>query len=305
MLPVNEDEKRAFEALAPDAEHLYAGRSTVTPEQLSRATILLGWPRAEAMQYAKNLKWFHVMFVGTEAYEQPGILPEGIIMTNSAGANRISVAEHLLTMLLAVCRKFPLYATAQQDRRWSDYGPMKTIRGGTVLVLGAGNIGSTFAGMCQALGAKTVGLKRTVRGPVSGFDEVYPMDQLDALLPQADVVALTLPHTPETIGILNAQRIALMKDDAILLNAGRGSAVDQDALVAAMRGGKLWGAGLDVTVPEPLPEDSPLWDVPNLLLTPHVAGGMRLELTRKTTVDMALDNLRRYLNGEPLKNRVN
>ena len=181
---------------------------------------------------------------------------------------------------------------------------MKTILGGTVLVVGAGNVGSTFAKLCQGLGAKTVGLKRTVTGPVEGFDEVRPMGELDALLPQADVVALTLPHSPQTVGLMNEGRIALMKDDAILISAGRGSVLDQDALVKAMQGGKLWGAALDVTVPEPLPEDHPLWDVPNLLLTPHVAGGMRLEITRRRCVEMAQENLRRYLAGEPLANQV-
>lgn len=181
---------------------------------------------------------------------------------------------------------------------------MKTILGGTVLVAGAGHVGSDFAKLCQGLGAKTIGLKRTVSGPVEGFDQVQAMDQLDALLPQADVVALALPHSPQTAGLMDARRIALMKDDAVLISAGRGSVLDQEALAAAMRGGKLWGAALDVATPEPLPSESPLWDVPNLLLTPHVAGGLRLEITRRKCVEMAQENLRRYLAGEPLKNLV-
>ena len=141
-------------------------------------------------------------------------------------------------------------------------------------------------------------------GPVKGFDEVGTLDDLDGLLPKADVVALALPHSPQTAGLINEARIARMKDDAILLNAGRGSVLDQDALARAMTGGKLWGAALDVTEPEPLPEDSPLWEIPNLLITPHVAGGMRLELTRRRCVEMAQENLRRYLAGETLKNLV-
>ena len=130
------------------------------------------------------------------------------------------------------------------------------------------------------------------------------MDALDSLLPQADVVALVLPHSAQTAGLMNADRIARMKDDAILLSAGRGSVLDQDALVQAMKTGKLWGAALDVTDPEPLPKDSPLWDVPNLLLTPHVAGGMRLEITRRRCVEMAQENLQRYLAGEKLVNSI-
>ena len=254
------------------------------------------------MKDAVRLKWFQTMWASTEEYD--GFLPEGILFTSSSGSNSRSVAEHMLTSLLAVCRRLPTYLDSQRAHVWKDEGPMKTILGGTVLVLGAGHVGSDFAKLCQRMGAKTIGLKRTVTGPIAGFDEVRTMDELDALLPQADVVALTLPHSPQTVKLMNGERIAWMKDDAILISAGRGSVLDQDALVEAMTAGRLWGAALDVTDPEPLPADSPLWDVPNLLLTPHVAGGMRLEITRRKCVEMAQENLRRYLAGEKLVNQV-
>ena len=181
---------------------------------------------------------------------------------------------------------------------------MKTLFRSTVLVLGTGNIGSTFAQMCRGLGSHTIGVKRFVTGPIEGFDEVYSIDELDDLLPQADVVALVLPHTDATVNLMNRERLTLLKDDAILVNCGRGSVLDHDALAELMQSGKLWGAALDVTQPEPLPSDSPLWNIPNLLLTPHVAGGMRLELTRRTCIEMAQENLKRYLKGDTLKNRV-
>lgn len=303
LLPLTEEEKAEFEAIAPAATHVYAGRRTISPEQLAAATIIFGWPRPRDMKDAVSLKWFQTMWAGTDEYDAPGVLPEGVTLTSSSGTNRLSVAEHMLAMLMALCRRLPAYRDSQKAHNWSDEGMMKTIHGGTVLVVGAGNIGATFAGMCRALGAHTIGLKRTV-SPVEGFDEIRTMDELDELLPQADVVALVVPHSPATEGLMNARRIAAMKDDAILLSCGRGSVLDQDALVEAMRGGKLWGAGLDVTVPEPLPADSPLWDVPNLLLTPHVAGGMRLEITRRACIQLAQENLRRWLAGEPLKNKV-
>ena len=130
------------------------------------------------------------------------------------------------------------------------------------------------------------------------------MDKLYELLPAADVVVLVVPHSPETVGLMNEERLNRMKDDAMLISSGRGTVLDQEALARVMGAGKLWGAALDVTVPEPLPADSPLWDIPNLLITPHVAGGMRLEVTRKACIQMAQDNLRRYLAGESLKNRA-
>ena len=304
LLPLKQGEREEFEAIAPEAVHVYAGRRTVTDRQLAQATIILGWPRAEQLHKAASLKWLQTMWAGTDEYEGPGILPEGVMMSSSSGSNSLSVAEHMLACLMALCRRLPTYRDSQRAHRWEDEGDMKTICGGTVLVVGAGHIGSTFAGMCRSLGAKTIGVKRTVRGPVEGFDEVYPMEELDRLLPQADVVSLTLPHSPQTVGLMDARRIGLMRDDAIFMNSGRGSALDQDALARAMQGGKLWGAALDVTEPEPLPADSPLWDIPNLLITPHVAGGMRLELTRRKCVEMAQENLRLYLAGEALNNRV-
>ena len=302
LLPLHEGEREEFEAIAPGAVHVCAGRRTVTPEQLAQATVIFGWPRPKMMREAARLKWFQTMWAGTEEYA--GMLPEGVLFTSSSGSNSRSVAEHMLTGLLAVCRRLPLYMDSQRAHVWKDEGPMKTILGGTVLVLGAGNVGSTFAGLCQGLGARTIGLKRTVTGPVEGFDQVRTMDELDSLLPQADVVALTLPHSPQTVRLMDEGRIARMKDDAVLISAGRGTVLDQDALVKAMTAGKLWGAALDVTDPEPLPPDSPLWNVPNLLLTPHVAGGMRLEITRRKCVEMAQENLRRYLAGEKLVNQV-
>ena len=302
LLPVNEAEKNEFEAIAPEAVHVYAGRRTVTREQLEAATVILGWPRAEEMKYARSLQWFQSMWAGTEEYE--GMLPQGVCFTNSAGSNSRSVAEHMLASLLAVCRRLPTYRDSQKAHRWEDEGAMKTLLGATVLVLGAGHIGSEFAQMCRGLGAHTVGLKRTVRGEVPGFDQVGTMEELEGWLPQADVVAMALPHTPETAGLMNGQRLERMKDDAILINAGRGSVLDQQALAKVMKQGKLWGAALDVTDPEPLPQDSPLWDISNLLITPHVAGGMRLEITRQACIQQAQDNLRRFVAGEPLENQV-
>lgn len=302
LLPLEPEEREEFEAIAPDAVHVYAGRRAVTPEQLAAATVVLGWPRPEDMKKAVSLKWFQSMWAGTEEYD--GMLPQGAAFTSSVGSNSRAVAEHMLTSLLSLCRSFPAYRDSQRAHRWKDEGAMKTILGGTVLVLGAGHVGGNFAKLCQALGASTVGFKRTASGPADGFDRVYTMDQLDSWLPKADVVALALPHSAATAGMMDERRLRLMKGDAILINAGRGSAVDQDALVKVMEEGHLWGAALDVTVPEPLPADSPLWDIPNLLLTPHVAGGMRLEITRKACVRQAQDNLKRYLAGEPLVNLV-
>lgn len=304
MLPLQGDEKSRFETLAPEAVHIYAGRRSVTPEQLAQADVILGWPRPKELCHAVRLKWLHSLWAGTDEYTAPGILPEGVRLTSSAGTNAQSVAEHMLASLLALFRQLPLCQDQQRAHLWREMKEMRTLLNAQVLVVGAGHVGSVFAGMCQGLGACTTGLKRTVREDIPGFDRVRPIAELDGLLAEADVVALTLPQTPETIGLMNRERIGLMKEGAVLLSAGRGTALDQKALAQALQEGRLWGAALDVTDPEPLPEDHFLWDTPRLLLTPHVAGGMRLELTRSNCIELALENLRRYIHGEPLKNLV-
>ena len=158
LLPLKEGEREKFEALAPDALHVYAGRRSVTPRQLEEATIIIGWPRAEELRYARNLKWLQTMWAGTDEYEREGILPPGVIMSSSSGSNSLSVSEHMLAGVMALCRRLPTYRDSQKQHRWTDEGAMKTIHGGTVLVVGAGNIGASFAGMCRALGARTFGL---------------------------------------------------------------------------------------------------------------------------------------------------
>jgi len=304
MFPVNEDEKKEFEALLPDAVWEYTHRSTVTPEQLAAATIIMGWPKHTQMHQAANLRWLQTLWMGADEYLTPGILPDGVTVTRCVGAYTRTVSEHMLGTLLAVCRRLPLCRDNQRAHKWVDVRQMKSVFGSTVLVVGAGDIGSAFARLCKGMGAQTVGLKRTVTGPIDGFDRLDTMDHLDDWLPKADTVALILPHAPETVHLMDERRIGLMKPDAILLSDGRGSVLDQTALARAMQSGHLWGAALDVTVPEPLPEDSPLWDIPNLFITPHVAGGLRMELSRKTAVTFCLENFRRYVSGQSLQGVV-
>ena len=301
MLPINEEEKAQFEALLPDAVWEYPRRSTITPEQLAAATIILGPPDSKDLVHAKNLRWLQSLWMGVDDYMAPGVLPESVTITACVGAYRQAVSEHMLATLLSLCRKLPQCRDFQREHIWGSIKSMRSIRGSTVLVVGAGVIGGDFARLCKALGAHTVGLKRTITSPIDSFDELDTMEHLDQRLPQADVVALILPHAPETVHLMDARRIALMKPDAILISDGRGSVLDQQALADAMRSGHLWGAALDVTVPEPLPTDSPLWDIPNLLLTPHVAGGIRMEVSRKSAVTVCLENFRRYVNGQRLE----
>ena len=305
-------ERAQFLAAAPGVEQRFLplmDNSGLTvplsdPSAVEGATVVLGSLPPDVLAATPTLKWLQTWSAGVDVYLKPGALPDGAMLTSAVGAYGPSVAEHLFACLLALMKRLPQYRDRQRGHSWTDLGMVKTLSGATVLVVGAGDIGQRFAALCQAMGAHTVGLKRTACPPPAGLDEVHALDGLDAWLPRADVVALALPQTPETVHLMDRRRLSLMKDDAILLNGGRGSAVDPQALAETLRAGRLWGAALDVTEPEPLPADSPLWDMDNLLLTPHVAGGLHLEGTRERIVAIALENLKRYLAGEPLKNRM-
>ena len=172
-------------------------------------------------------------------------------------------------------------------------------------MLGTGDIGTNFARRAKALGAKTVrGVRRSKKPCDPAFDEVHTLDGLDAVLPQTEILVMALPNTPETVGILSRQRIALLPEGAYVANVGRGSAVDQEALMDALNSGHLAGAALDVMVPEPLPADHPLWSTKNLLLTPHISGNMSLGITQDLDVDLFCEDLENYAAGRPLARLV-
>ena len=306
LLPLPADGQDAFRAAAPEARHIFlptddrGGLRDLAPELFQQTTILFGFVPPDRLRRFSHLKWVQSWNAGVDSYLAPGAM-----LTSAAGAYGPAVSEHMLAILLALYKHLPAYRDQQSSHIWADRGPVSTLHGKTVLIGGAGDIGRHFALLARALGASRIlGLCRSARD-VQGFDQVYALDALDMLLPKADVVALALPHAPETVRLLDRRRLMRMKPRAVLLNAGRGSAVDCAALAELLSAGHLLGAGLDVTDPEPLPPDHPLWDAPNVLITPHTAGGYNhMQLTLDRIRALFLDNLKRYVAGEPLRNRM-
>ena len=304
-LVLTPEQRAAFEAAAPGCEQLFMKDADITAGDLARVTVVLGNPSVAAVQAGGgSIRWMHTRSAGADQYMPAGVLPEGAILSSSVGAYGTSVSEHMFAMLLSIMKRLPAYRDQQHQELWQRAGTARTLHGATVLIGGAGDIGSSFAVLCKAMGARTIGIRRNVNKPAEGIDEMAGMDDLDRLLPEADVVALVFPRSPETDGLMNYDRIKLMKPDAILLNAGRGTAIDCEALARALEEGHLFGAGLDVTEPEPLPAGHPLWQQPRALITPHVAGGNSLAITADKIAAIALDNLKRYLAGDPVKNRL-
>lgn len=267
--------------------------------------IIYGHPAPEIVQKAKNLKWMCSDFAGIEKYLPAEVWPsEDCILTNSSGAYGPTISEHIIMVLLMLLRRMPEYEADLAGRKWSFYAPIRSIIGSHFVLLGTGDIGSNTARRLKALGAKVTGVCRSGKSSEPAFDRVVPLSELENVLPTADGLIMSLPATPETIGILSRERIALLPRHAYLVNVGRGSAIDQEALVDTLKSRSIAGAALDVMVPEPLPADHPLWDCPNTIITPHVSGNLSLGLTCDLDIDMFLADLRRYQAGEPLKNFV-
>jgi len=276
-----------------------------TNEELANCEILFGSKGADIIHKMPNLKWIHAETAGVDMYLDPKLaLPTDIILTNSSGAYGISIAEHMLNFTLMLLRGSAGYFEQQRTHTWKPMGGARNIYNCNVTVIGMGDIGGRYAQLCHAMGATVSGVVRSPRNNRPAYvDKLFTTDQLDDALLNADVVALALPGTGETAGILSRARLASMKKGAVIVNVGRGSAIDQDAMIELLQTGHIGGAGLDVTSPEPLPDDSPLWDLPNVIITPHVSHG-----GRDNTAGLIFEKFARYLDdyihGRPLERVV-
>jgi len=273
-------------------------------EALSKANIVLGNPPADMFDNMPGLEWIQLSMAGTEPYSRHGVLRDGVILTNVTGAFGLAISEHMVAAVTMLYKKLHLYRDNQSQSKWLDRGDVKQIEGSTVLVVGLGDIGCNFAKRMKALGCDTIGIRRAGTDKPDYVDELYLFDKLDEILPRADIVALSLPNTPQTAGLFSRDRIAMMKNHSTILNVGRGAAIDTEALCDALESGKLYAAALDVTNPEPLPSDHRLWKIKNVLITPHISGHFHLRKTYENIVGICMENTKRYLNGEELLNII-
>jgi len=279
-------------------------KDQVTKEIVHSANIIIGACKADFLKGSKNLEFLQVSSAGVNEYIADGVLAPGVKLCNATGAYGLAISEHMLGSLLMLQKKLHLYRDNQNKNLWKDMGNVVGIEGSTVLVLGMGDIGGDFARKVKALGAYVIGVRRVHSDKPDYVDEMHLTEDIDELLPRADVVAMSLPSTPATYRILSRERIAKMKDGAFVLNVGRGNAIDTDALCDAVESGKLGGAAVDVTDPEPLPADHRMWNIENIFITPHVSGFFHLQATHDRIIEIAADNLERYLRGDKLRNVI-
>ena len=274
--------------------------------ELREANIIIGEPRNEDFHYCENLELMQSPSSGVNYYVQCGCFPVGATLCCMTGGYGNILAEHLLGMVLSLCRRLPEYRDQQHRHEWKLCKYDKQLEGTTLLILGAGDIGTTVARWMRPMVGTVIGVRRVLREKPECYDEMITLPELDDYLPRADVIVCALPHTPETVHLLDERRLRLMKKDAVLVNGGRGSLIDQQALCRVLDDGWFWGVGLEVTNPEPLPASDPLWDQPRVIITPHAAGnsfapGSPLE---RKIWDFIIRNMGNYLHGGPLENQV-
>ena len=273
---------------------------------LKNAHIIIGEPRNEDFAYCEQLELMHSPSSGVNYYLDGGKFPKGAIFCCMTGGYGNVLAEHLLALVLSLCRRLPEYHEQQKQHKWQLRKYDKQLEDCTLLILGAGDIGTTVARWMRPMVERVIGVRRVAREYPDCYDRMVTLEQLDEVLPEADILVCALPHTAQTIHLLNEERMRKMKKDAVLVNGGRGSLIDQEALCKLLEEGRFWGVGLEVTSPEPLPKEHPLWDQPRVIITPHAAGNSFAPdspLVKKIW-KFIIPNVCRYLRGEEPINQV-
>ena len=277
-----------------------------TEEELAAAEVIVGFPPVPRLSSAKNLRWLQIPWSGADGYADHPDFPARVILSNATGAFGRPIAEYAFGAVFTLMRRFHQYRDCQKEAKWQRQGDELSPTGKHVLILGAGDIGTNAARLFKMMDCRITGVRRVVRNVPQEFDAMITLEQVDEYLPEADIVICCMPHTPLTQGFFTKARFEKMKSTAIFVNVGRGTLVDHEALAEVLNEGKIYGAALDVTNPEPLPENHPLWKCRNVLITPHVSGQTFAGLKDKEDFffRMCRENLEAYRDGKPLQNRV-
>src|SRR5271154_458797 len=293
----------------PEMRVAHAPTFAELPPELPDADIFIGAVlRRELLQMAPKLKWIHSTSAGVGQLAYPELMASGIVVTNASGVFSVPMAEHTIGLLLALARNFPDTVRQQDQKIWSQQAlwdkpqHLTELNGATLVIVGFGSIGREIAKRAAALEMQVIGVTRSGQGDTTHVQRIVSIEVLDQVLPEADYVVVAVPETGETKQLFNGKRFSKMKRGARLINLGRGSAIDEVALVRALERGLLGGAALDVTDTEPLPAESPLWNAPNLLITPHTSAISSRLWQRET--DLLVHLLEQWFDGSDLDNRV-
>jgi phosphoglycerate dehydrogenase-like enzyme len=286
---------------APSVDLRFVPRLADGDDGLADVEAIAGTIKASHLARAPRLKWVHSWAAGADNDLFPEMLDSPVVLTSSAGNGAIPLAEHSMLLMLMLNRDVPRWMRAQTERKWERFTHPE-LNGLTVGIFGLGNSGSDLALKAKAFHMRVLGLRRNADRPVPGVDRMFSIDHLHPFLAESDFVVVTTPSTPETLGMFDAAAFKAMKRSAYFICISRGGIAVDDALLEALREGWIAGAGLDAHGVEPLPQDSPFWVLPNVIVTPH--NGATTPATAQHSVDIFIDNLQRYVAGQPLRNIV-
>ena len=274
-------------------------------DEIADADIAIAWSlRGEQITAARKLKWIHSTATAVHALISDELRASNIVVTNARDVHGPVVAEHAMALIFALAKRLPQAARYQQQKHWAQQHIWNAtprpheLKGATITIVGLGGIGRPLAKMAGSLGMRVIGVREHPERGCEGAEKIYSYDRLDEALAQAEFVVLALPVTPNTQHLMNAARLARLKPEGYLVNVGRGVLIDEAALIDALRKKSFAGAALDVTTEEPLPQDSPLWTMENVFITPHIAS--LTEQMWERHYDTFTQNLRRFLSDEPL-----
>ncbi|NLC32076.1 MAG: D-2-hydroxyacid dehydrogenase [Clostridiales bacterium] len=305
LVRLDEDQLKKIKSVVPQAEIVLQKPKELTREQVERADIIVGNIHSEFLPYLKNTKLLQLLSSGvSKKYLSLHQTAPDCILCSASGAYGPAISEYMLAGLLMMMQRLHLYRDDRHKGEWKPREDARLLRDAKVLSVGMGDIGTSFGRLCSLLGAQVTGIRRRKTSPPPFIERIAGIDELDLLLPQMDVVALALPETAQTLGVMNRERFEAMKDGSYFMNVGRGSAVDQEALLWALRSGKLAGALIDVMDPEPLPPEHPLWQEERLMITPHISGQYHSQETQNELIELVCKNIEALKTGGEMTARV-
>lgn len=301
---INPSHIQKIKETCPFATYIYKDRHELTQSDIDDSDVIIGNPPLNLNLNTSRLIALMLNSAGNEHYIKEGVLNPHTLLTNASGAYGPTIAEHALGMLIALNKNFPLYIHQQEKGIWQPSELGKELYQSIVAIVGYGDIGQAFAKRVKAFDTRVIAFKKHMNMTSQYVDALYPITAINDHIDEADYVFLSLPETKETIHLFDEKMFAMMKKGAMIINVGRGSAIDTHALIQALNNHHLYGAALDVVEEEPLPQDHPLYTMDNVLITPHASGGYHWESVKDYYTDLVIRNLKHLKNDEPLENLV-
>lgn len=305
ILPnLSEQNKQKIAEAYPDVTFVFDTQKGVSQDVVDACDIVIGNPHKGISLYRESLKALFLNSAGSDTYVKEGVLHPNTKLTNASDSYGRAIAEHTIGMILMMNKNLKSFVKHMQEHRWENVAGGKEIIGSTVAIVGLGDLGYELGKRLKVFGCHVIGVKRRMSELPSYIDELYTTEHLEDVLKRADYVILALPHSNATYHMINKERLLLMKKDATLVNIGRGSAIDTQALIEVLEAGHLHSVCLDVVEEEPLSKESPLWDIERVMITPHCSGGFKWASVQNYYTDLVIRNLGHFLKNEPLENEV-